>query len=134
MQDHRAERGLAVGIDRVVALELQEQERRAVADVADVLPGEIDRGLVVVEPADGPVGQIADLAVEAQFLAEEVEAQIVVAGPGDVRIGREIIVRAESLLVLAIGGDRDQLEIVGQANRRLLETPQPENTVLRGIE
>jgi hypothetical protein len=43
MQDHRAERGLAVGIDRVVALELQEQERRAVADVADVLPGEIDR-------------------------------------------------------------------------------------------
>jgi hypothetical protein len=46
--DDRTERRLAVGVDRIVAQELQEQRRRAVADIADVLPGEVDRLLVVV--------------------------------------------------------------------------------------
>ena len=104
---HGGEQGLAGHVDRIALDEAQ-------VGRAQALERGVDRALVAVEPADGVLDLVvfAEGSVEAQFLAEEPEGQRAVAEA--VRERRGVVVVLEVRGVLAIGGDRHQLELVRQ--------------------
>ena len=108
-----AEHRLGVRVDRVIALELQRDR-----GIAQILERRVGRSLVEIEPAQRPVQRVVQqLAVEAHFLREAPVIEIAEAVRNRQR--RIIVVVVEVQRVGPVGGDRLQLDVVGQVEVHL---------------